>query len=312
MDGLKDDIKSIVMVQRPKDLDTAFVLAQLQEEVGDGARRKEYRKPDLGFHNKSYSKPASPMPLPQPPKDNKQLTQVKMDDKWALEVARGQTSEDKLASLYDYCKAKDLCYKCGLRYSRGHKCADSMPLHVVEELWQVMQLPESDDRSVAEEPVELNVMCLSQLGSHDGDQLSLSQAAAEGSPTPRTIKFLGNIQGCDVLVLLDSGNSASFVCAALASQLIGVSPALSPLKVQVANGSQMLCQQQLVDAIWSLNGYQFQSTLKVLPLQTYDMIVGMDWLEAHSPMLVHWSAKWLEIPLNGEKITLHVVQADSL
>jgi hypothetical protein len=35
VDGLRDDIRSVVMVQRPQDLDTAFVLAQLQEEVSD-------------------------------------------------------------------------------------------------------------------------------------------------------------------------------------------------------------------------------------------------------------------------------------
>jgi hypothetical protein len=34
IDGLKDDIKSIVLVQRPQDLDTACVLASLQEELG--------------------------------------------------------------------------------------------------------------------------------------------------------------------------------------------------------------------------------------------------------------------------------------
>jgi hypothetical protein len=35
VDDLKDGVKSIVLVQRPRDVDTASVLAQLQEEVGD-------------------------------------------------------------------------------------------------------------------------------------------------------------------------------------------------------------------------------------------------------------------------------------
>jgi hypothetical protein len=33
VDGLKDDVKSVVLVQRPTDLDTAYTLALLQEEV---------------------------------------------------------------------------------------------------------------------------------------------------------------------------------------------------------------------------------------------------------------------------------------
>lgn len=64
IDGLRDDIKSIVLVQRLSDLDTACTLARLQEEVGD-FRRREYCKPDAY----SSSKPATkgPLPLPVPP-----------------------------------------------------------------------------------------------------------------------------------------------------------------------------------------------------------------------------------------------------
>lgn len=64
LDGLRDDIKSVVMLQRPKDLDTAFVLAKLQEEVGD--RRHDSRKPESSFPHKAFSK--TPFPLPLPPK----------------------------------------------------------------------------------------------------------------------------------------------------------------------------------------------------------------------------------------------------
>jgi hypothetical protein len=39
-------------------------------------------------------------------------------------------------------------------------------------------------------------------------------------------------------------------------------------------------------AVWSIQGYEFHSNLKVLPLASYDMILGMDWLEAFSPMKV--------------------------
>ena len=47
IDGLKDDIRSIVLIQRPQDLDSAFVLAALQEEVADSSRKKGV--PQTGF-----------------------------------------------------------------------------------------------------------------------------------------------------------------------------------------------------------------------------------------------------------------------
>lgn len=45
IDGLKDEIRSVVIVHRPQDLDAASSLALLQEEVFMEYSRKEYKKP---------------------------------------------------------------------------------------------------------------------------------------------------------------------------------------------------------------------------------------------------------------------------
>jgi hypothetical protein len=39
VDGLKHTVRAVVAIQRPKDLDTAYSLALLQEEVGDQPRQ---------------------------------------------------------------------------------------------------------------------------------------------------------------------------------------------------------------------------------------------------------------------------------
>lgn len=68
IDGLQDEIKSSVLVQRPSDLDTACVLARLQEEVAEQGKRKL-----LGQFKPDYSAPKPvfrfPLPLPPPPKN---------------------------------------------------------------------------------------------------------------------------------------------------------------------------------------------------------------------------------------------------
>jgi hypothetical protein len=43
---------------------------------------------------------------------------------------------------------------------------------------------------------------------------------------------------------------------------------------------------------------------KVLSLGSYDMIIGIDWLEAFSPMKVHWLHKWMLIPYGSIQILL--------
>jgi hypothetical protein len=44
IDGLRPEIKSVVLVQRPQDLDTAYVIATLQEEVGDSYPHMDFRR----------------------------------------------------------------------------------------------------------------------------------------------------------------------------------------------------------------------------------------------------------------------------
>jgi hypothetical protein len=48
VDGLKDEIKFVILVQSPVDLDTACSLALLREEA-ETSRCHEYRKPDFLF-----------------------------------------------------------------------------------------------------------------------------------------------------------------------------------------------------------------------------------------------------------------------
>ncbi|GJN20050.1 hypothetical protein PR202_gb07376 [Eleusine coracana subsp. coracana] len=64
VDGLKDEIKSVIMVQRPSDLDSASALALVQEEAADSNRAAISRRYDPSF-NRTCSKTALPL-LPPP------------------------------------------------------------------------------------------------------------------------------------------------------------------------------------------------------------------------------------------------------
>jgi hypothetical protein len=55
----------------------------------------------------------------------------------------------------------------------------------------------------------------------------------------------------------------------------------------------------LPQAQWTVDEYAFKTDMKLLNLQHFDMILGMDWLEEFSTMKVHWKHKWMAIPYNG-------------
>lgn len=59
---------------------------------------------------------------------------------------------------------------------------------------------------------------------------------------------------------------------------------------------------------WLCEGTTFVTDFKILPLSGYDLIVGMDWLEQHSPMAIHWGHKWLSFVYKGKQIKLQGVK----
>jgi len=136
--------------------------------------------------------------------------------------------------------------------------------------------------------------------------------AASGSNRPaRAIQFVGTIQGHPARILVDYGSTHSFVSQTLASQLSGVSTFSPALQVTVADGSQVTCCSQIAQLSWSVQQCDFVSAAKILPLSSYELIVGMDWLVSHSPMQVDWHKKWMLIPygqghscLQGELMSL--------
>ncbi|KAK3157949.1 hypothetical protein QOZ80_2AG0130640 [Eleusine coracana subsp. coracana] len=121
------------------------------------------------------------------------------------------------------------------------------------------------------------------------------------------MKLLGTIQGREVVVLLDSGSSHTFISENVAIQLKGLSTMANVISVQVANGEILSVSSEIINAAWSIQGCQFQSDLKVLPLSSYDMILGYEWLETFSPMKIHWGHKWMVIPYHGQSVVIQGV-----
>lgn len=83
----------------------------------------------------------------------------------------------------------------------------------------------------------------------------------------------------------------------MGSHLLGVMTVVRslqhPLHVKVADGGELWSTHMVPDCQWLCEGTTFLTDFKILPLSSCDLIVGMDWLEQHSPMSVHWGHKWL-------------------
>jgi hypothetical protein len=68
-----------------------------------------------------------------------------------------------------------------------------------------------------------------------------------------------------------------------------------------------MSKQFIPDCQWYCSGVTFQTDFKLLSLDGYDLILGMDWLESHSPMSIHWAKKWMKFVYKGKDIHLQGV-----
>jgi hypothetical protein len=67
----------------------------------------------------------------------------------------------------------------------------------------------------------------------------------------------------------------------------------------------MMSNQEPKNFSWLFQGHTFTTDVRVLPLQCYDLVLGMDWLEAHSPMWVHGKRKIMSFSHNSMRIALY-------
>jgi hypothetical protein len=299
VDGLKDEIKTVVIIQRPPDLDTACSLAMLQEDVLQHTRHREIKRSDFSNFSRTQTK-STPMPLPLPPFPVTRVSGA-TEERRSQQQHQNKGEDSKLSTLRAYRRAKGLCFKCGERWSHSHRCSTAVPLHVVEEMWELA----TKEEDIAEGTEENNGGGIEQ--SPDSIH-AISTAAVDGSEGIQTIRLWASVHCQQVLVLVDSGSTASF----LGSHLMRIMPEVQllskPLKIRVADGRVLLSKYFVPDCKWLCGGLTFSTHFKIIPLGGYDIILGMDWLERHSPMSVHWAEKWLEFEYGQRKVQLQGVQ----
>lgn len=300
-EGLHREIRNVVILQRPRDLESALVVASLQEEVLDSntiSGTKEFKKSDSNFQFKSNPTLKGALPLPFPP--GRVMSgggkELKNDDRKGTENSRIMAGNDKMSVLKAQRRAQGLCYICAEKWSPTHKCANFVQLHAVQELFALFQHQESE------------LLAPEEQHEQESQLMAISLQAIQRIESAGTMRLLGSLQGKEVLILVDSGSSANFMSSKMADQQTGLQQLQSTVSVQVANGGVLSCRHEIPQCEWSTQGYLFCTSFKVLDLPGYDLILGMDWLSNHSPMQVDWANKLIILKWKGQWVTLQGVK----
>uniref|UniRef100_A0A453DDL0 Reverse transcriptase domain-containing protein n=1 Tax=Aegilops tauschii subsp. strangulata TaxID=200361 RepID=A0A453DDL0_AEGTS len=290
------DIRAVVLIQRPPDLDTACSLALLQEEVADGeaAMRTSFNRMPLSLFASTSNTVAVTLQRPSTPA-------TIAEDHRGTEAARAPTDNSKIAALRSFRRARGLCFKCGERWGKDHTCPTTVQMHVVEELLELFATEEVLDENNRESS-ELN----------EDNLCTISKQAVDGSTGPGVMQLHAWIQGEEMSLLVDSGSSSSFVDRHLAAKLNGVCKLPKVCRVKVADGVVLICDSFIPQCQWTSQGDEFTTDFKLLSLGAYDAILGMDWLRKHSPMHIDWEAQQMSVTAEGGLIELQAVARDHL
>jgi len=110
-------------------LDTAATLALLQEEVVPGATTRAGRSGDWSSSAHFSVQPRQPLPLLPPSRQDKTQSATTQPNQ-----AVAASPEGRLSMIKSYRRALGLCFKCGAKWSKDHKCSPEVLL-AVEGIW---------------------------------------------------------------------------------------------------------------------------------------------------------------------------------
>ena len=89
--------------------------------------------------------------------------------------------------------------------------------------------------------------------------------------------------------------------------------ALAPVQVTIANGEKLVSNSGIPNLKWGVHQNKFVTPVRVLPLNCYDMILGMEWPENcdEGKMFVDWRRKKMRFKHEGQRITLRGINANN-
>jgi hypothetical protein len=281
--GLKDELRTAVRLQAPTSVTRAVSLARIQEE------ELEMHRP----RSRAYTAGKPPLQAP----GNSIVSSSAPNYKRA-------SSDDytRERQLRDFRRANNLCFRCGDKYSKEHQCKKPMQLLTI-------QLGEFGEIFTEDTVQALELLSEQEAVVGPGQCCHISLQAVYGGEANETIRLRAKVGNQVMITLIDSGSSHSFINKAFALRTNCQMSTAPAAQVKLADGSMVLCDQQVQALEWMTQSYTFSTTMRVLELGGYDAVLGMDWLKSYSPMTVDWIGKSLKIPHNGSEAQLIGIQS---
>lgn len=100
-----------------------------------------------------------------------------------------------------------------------------------------------------------------------------------------TMKVEGTINDRRLQLLIDLGSTHKFLDISIADNIWGQTELVPSMKVLVVNGCEMNWEHICKEFSWNMQGKQFTTSVFLVSLESYHMILGVQWLTTLSDIL---------------------------
>ena len=181
-------------------------------------------------------------------------------------------------------RAKGLCFNCDEVYNRGHQCKRLFWLDGIEE-----SIQGDKECSEFEEDLPPEISLHAIMGEHLGG---------------KTMRIHGIIGGHQLLILIDSGSTHSFLSSQWMTELKLPCEPKAGLQVMVANGNKIRSPGQCLDVPVTMGNQLIHIDFYILNLTGIDAVLGVNWLQTLGPILWDFAAKTMVFKQNGRVMEL--------
>jgi len=140
----------------------------------------------------------------------------------------------------------------------------------------------------------------------------ISLHALTGIPSYSTMRIQGSIGNRQLHILIDGGSTHNFLKDRLARRLQCDVREVGPLSVGVADGKRLTTNQLCHDFRWNMQGNWFTTDVLLLPLESYDMILGVQWLLPLNDILWNFRKMIMKFEIEGKQYELRGLQNNLL
>ena len=119
------------------------------------------------------------------------------------------------------------------------------------------------------------------------------------------VEMEGKVSDQSVIVLIDPGASLSYISPQIVEKCnIKTEKFQQSWLVQLATSTKRKLTHKLPQTVIKLNDFQTEVNLNILPLGSYDLLIGMDWLEKRRAMMNFWDKTLHYIDEEGKPFIL--------